>query len=165
MTAQSKDWMTPSAQCIVLYGLWGFFSKLGGKLGLDAAQESLAQKIGLFVTLPFLGMISGAGSSSAPTAGPSVPLYSRPPAAILASILSGASSCVASLYYSKAMEAGDGGTVSAVTACYPPVTMILGAIFMGEVILKFVGWNQPCNFFFHSRKLHRTSLSAWFSPC
>ena len=115
--------------------VWGFFSKLGGHLGLDAAQESLTQKIGLAATLPLLSFIDGA-SSSGPAPGPSVPLYSRPPTALLASFLSGASSCIASLYYSKAMEAGDGGTVSAVTACYPPVTMILGAIFMGEKITQ-----------------------------
>lgn len=142
MAGQSKEagWIVPSVQCIVLYGLWGFFSKLGGQLGLEASQESLVQKIGLAATLPFLSYIDQMTGGAAPAAAAagaavasSVPLLQRPVTALLASFLSGSASCVASLYYSKAMEVGDGGTVSAVTACYPPVTMILGAIFLGEV--------------------------------
>jgi drug/metabolite transporter (DMT)-like permease len=136
---KKEGWLAPSGMCVLLYGMWGFLSKLAQVKGLPAAQESLVQKLGVFLSLPVVQMLA---ARSAPAAIPGavvpaeVSIMSRPKGAILASFLSGASSCFASLFYSAAMSNGDASTVSAVTACYPPVTMILGKLFLGEEVSK-----------------------------
>ena len=144
MTTQSKmvpsgGWMVPSVQCIFFYGLWGFLSKYAQVKGIPPTQESLFQKIGVFVSMPVVAYLAGGGSG--PSAGPSPSLMSLPALGLLMSFSSGFSSGIASLFYSNAMANGDASTVSAVTACYPPVTMILGYFFLNENITsnKLIG--------------------------
>ena len=126
--------MTPSGWCVILYGLWGFLSKYAQVQGVPSEQESLIQKIGVFTSLPVIAQLTA--SAAGPSAGPSPSLLSLPIIGLISSFSSGFSSGIASLFYSKAMAAGDASTVSAVTACYPPVTMILGAMFLGEKITQ-----------------------------
>jgi uncharacterized membrane protein len=130
--------------CILYYGLWGFLSKFAQVQGVPSAQESLIQKIGVFTSLPIIAQLTA--SASGPQAGPSPSLLSLPIIGLLSSFSSGFSSGIASLFYSRAMAVGDASTVSAVTACYPPVTMVLGAMFLGEKITqnKLIGMLFLC---------------------
>ena len=146
---KKKDWVTPSVGAIVFWGLWGFLSNVGGKLGLDATQANLVKYSGIYSTLPLLSLLNSIGgkekkkdeNEKAGKSSSDIPLHERPKLALLSSFLSGVCTCSAGLFLSRAMERGDGGTVSTVTACYAPVTMGLGALFLDESITtnKIVG--------------------------
>jgi uncharacterized membrane protein len=114
---------------MALYGFWGFLSKLALVKGLSASQEATIEKVGFFMLMPLVMKPSSNdnGSSS---------ISSRPKMAILAALMGGASAAVASLFYSRAMAEGDAGAVSALTASYPPMTLMLGMAFGGETLTK-----------------------------
>lgn len=128
-SGSSGSWLTNSLICMALYGFWGFLSKVALVKGLSASQEATIEKLGFFMLMPLVmkpsSNESGDGSIS-----------SRPKLAILAALISGASAAVASLFYSRAMAEGDAGAVSALTASYPPVTLMLGMAFGGETLTK-----------------------------
>lgn len=128
-SASSGSWLTNSLICMALYGFWGFLSKLALVKGLSASQEATIEKVGFFMLMPLVMKPSSndSGSSS---------ISSRPKMAILAALMSGASAAVASLFYSRAMAEGDAGAVSALTASYPPMTLMLGMAFGGETLTK-----------------------------
>ena len=113
---------------MALYGFWGFLSKLALVKGLSASQEVTIEKVGFFMLMPLVMKPSSNDSGSS--------ISSRPKMAILAALMSGASAAVASLFYSRAMAEGDAGAVSALTASYPPVTLMLGMAFGGETLTK-----------------------------
>ena len=126
----TANWLSNSLICVTLYGFWGFLSKLALLRGLSAAQEASIQKLGFFMLMPLIMK----PSSNEPTA--AAPLLSRPKTALLSAWLSGACCAIASMFYSRAMAHGDAGAVSAVTASYPPITLLLGALFAGEELSK-----------------------------
>jgi transporter family protein len=61
-------------------------------------------------------------------------LLQQPKLALLAAFMGGAIGTSGGLFYSKAMAVGDASTVAAVTASYPPITMLLGALFLKEKV-------------------------------
>ena len=129
-SSASSSWLTNSLICMALYGFWGFLSKLALVKGLSASQEATIEKVGFFMLMPLVMKPSSNDSGSSSS------ISSRPKMAILAALMSGASAAVASLFYSRAMAEGDAGAVSALTASYPPVTLMLGMAFGGETLTK-----------------------------
>ena len=130
MAPARAEWLAHSFACLLLYGFWGFLGKLALVRGLSSSQEAGLEKLGFFLTLPLLLTPSGRD----PNAGAG--LASRPKFAILAAFISGVSCAVANFFYSRAMMNGDAGAVSAITASYPPVTLILCAAFMREKVSR-----------------------------
>ncbi|CAE7372769.1 unnamed protein product [Symbiodinium necroappetens] len=131
MAAVRADWLTPSFACLVLYGFWGFLGKLALVRGLSGSQEAGLEKLGFFLTL---AVILKPSSSGDPSDGPG--LLSRSKFAILASLLSGVTAALANMCYTRAMVHGDAGAVSAITASYPPATLLLSAVFMREKLSR-----------------------------
>lgn len=125
----NASWLTNSAICMALYGFWGFLGKMSLVKGLSASQEAAIEKLGFFMLLPLVMKPSSNDASGGS-------LVSRPKSAILAAWLSGACAAVASLFYSRAMAEGDAGAVSALTASYPPITLMLAVAFGGEKLSK-----------------------------
>ena len=126
MAPANGSWLTSSVACLILYGCWGFLGKLAIVRGLSGSQEAGLEKLGFFLTLPLVLK----PSTSDPNAGPG--LMARPKSAILASLLSGVSAALANYFYSRALMHGNAGAVSAITASYPPVTLLLCAVFLRE---------------------------------
>ena len=125
MAKTTTSWLTNSLICMTLYGFWGFLSKLALVKGLSASQEAGIQKLGFFMLMPLVMKPSSNDPST-------TSVWTRPKQALFASWLSGASAAIASMFYSRAMANGDAGAVSALTASYPPITLMLGVAFAGE---------------------------------
>eukprot|EP00405_Crypthecodinium_cohnii_P056462 CAMPEP_0206615376 /NCGR_PEP_ID=MMETSP0325_2-20121206/58138_1 /ASSEMBLY_ACC=CAM_ASM_000347 /TAXON_ID=2866 /ORGANISM="Crypthecodinium cohnii, Strain Seligo" /LENGTH=162 /DNA_ID=CAMNT_0054136427 /DNA_START=96 /DNA_END=581 /DNA_ORIENTATION=+ len=134
----SSTWLLNSAFTVVLYGTWEFLAKVATVRGLTASQEALVNKLGFFVGMPLIMAPSSPPSSS--TAGvpsPSSPsLISAPKDALLASFLSGFAAAFASLFQSRARVSGDASAVSALCASYPPITLLLCAVFLKEKVTR-----------------------------
>merc|ERR1712113_1120312 len=117
---------------MLLYGIWGFLGKLAQVRGLSSHHEMLLNKVGFFAGL--LAILSRpGGQSSGSSSGPSSEggsISSRPPIAILLSLLSGLSASLGSLFYTNAMAEGESTAVAAITASYSPVNLVLGALFL-----------------------------------
>ncbi|CAJ1403255.1 unnamed protein product [Effrenium voratum] len=135
MAALSQSWLGNSLVCVVLYGLWGFLGKLALVKGLSSSQQATLEKLGFFLCMP---LVMRGSRSAAEVEGPA-PSFSTFSVTALRSgglwaMLSGACAALASKYYSQAMAQGQAGPVSALTASYPPITMLLAAAFTKERI-------------------------------
>ncbi|CAE7565530.1 unnamed protein product [Symbiodinium pilosum] len=130
MAPPRAEWLASSFACLLLYGFWGFLGKLALVRGLSSSQEAGLEKLGFFLTLPLILK----PSATDPNAGPG--LMERPKFALLAAYMSGVTAAAADFFYTRAMMKGDGGAVSAITASYPPVTMVLCATFMREKVTR-----------------------------
>eukprot|EP00439_Symbiodinium_sp_Y106_P076522 s727_g15.t1 len=130
MAPVPADWLTPSFACLILYGFWGFLGKLALVRGLSGSQEAGLEKVGFFLTLAVILKPSSSGDPSSPG------VLSQSKFAILASLLSGVTAALANMCYTRAMVHGDAGAVSAITASYPPATLLLSAVFMREKLSR-----------------------------
>ena len=120
MRSLTGNWLANSLICVTLYGFWGFLGKLALVKGLSASQQASVEKLGFFMLLPLIMKPSGNDPAAKK-------LSAMPKMAILSAWLSGACAAVASMFYSRALAHGDAGAVSAITASYPPLTLLLGA--------------------------------------
>ncbi|CAE7037763.1 unnamed protein product [Symbiodinium natans] len=129
MAPFSSNWLATSFTSLILYGFWGFLGKLAMVRGLSGAQEAGLEKLGFFLTLPLV-LKPSSGDPNPGHLGSGI--MSRPKFAILSALLSGVTSALANMCYTRAMMHGNAGAVSAITASYPPVTLLLCSVFMKE---------------------------------
>ena len=126
--AEMSGWVAPSAVAVTCYGTWAFLSKVALNQGLHPDYSMPVEKAGLALVVA-LAMKAG-GDSGGAAAAPG--LMQQPKLALLSAFMSGVIGTSGGLFYSKAMAVGDASTVAAVTASYPPVTLLLGVIFLKE---------------------------------
>ncbi len=122
-----KVWFFYAVLSLLLYGFWGFFPKLAVK---EISPESAlvyeivgALCVGI-TTILFMGFN-----------------VDFSPKGFLFAFLTGISGMVGTLFFFKATKGGPVSVVVSLTALYPLITIILGAIFLKEPITfrQFVG--------------------------
>ncbi len=109
------NWLILTLAAMLLWGLWGFFSKLTTNFIRDV-DAAVYQAIGtLTVTLiaAFFVRFQPKGN----------------PNGILFAVLSGASAALATFFFFSAITRGRSVVVVSMTALYPLVTLALGVIF------------------------------------
>lgn len=114
------NWMTCTLSATALYGVWGVLSKLASdRMGTKSLfiYDCLVFFVGGLVVL----YMNGFKIETSPTG-------------ILYSVLYGASGMVATFLFIIAVSKGKASLVTAITAVYPCVTIILAMIIFKEAI-------------------------------
>ncbi len=114
------NWLILTLAAMLLWGFWGFFSKLTTNFIRDV-DAAVYQAIGtLTVTLiaAFFVRFQPKGN----------------PNGILFAVLSGASAALATFFFFSAITRGRSVVVVSMTALYPLVTLALGVIFLHEAV-------------------------------
>lgn len=119
--AQIPNWLISALTCSLLYGLWGFFSKLSTK-SIDYKTAFIYEAIGAIVTTALIIFSSKNMSFQGNTAG------------IVFALLVGVCGTVASLVFLKAIESGPVVSTISITSLYPVVTVFLSYFFLKEAI-------------------------------
>ena len=115
-----NTWFLLALAAMLLWGFWGFFSKLATNFIRDV-DAAVYQAIGTFtVTLvaAFFVRFQPKGSSNG----------------ILFAVLSGASAALAIFFFFSAITRGRGSVVVSMTALYPLVTLALSVVFLHEAV-------------------------------
>ncbi len=105
---------------LAVWGLWGFFSKLG--TSVLSAQNVLVFSI--------IGSIIGVMITIIALPGPLV----MNPRGILYAILSGATSTLGSMFFFLALRKGPTPIIVSITSLYPLVTILLSVLILREAI-------------------------------
>ena len=105
---------------MLLWGFWGFFSKLATAAirDVDAAVYQAVGNLFVVGVAAFFIRFQPKGSSSG----------------ILYAVLSGASAALATFFFFSAITRGRSAVVVSMTALYPLVTLALSVIFLHEAV-------------------------------
>ena len=113
-------WLLFTLATMLLWGLWGFFSKMA-TLSLRDVDAAIYQAIGYVLVMGvaiFVVRFQAGGK----------------PIGILYAVLSGVSVALATFFFFLAITRGRSVVVVSMTALYPLVTLALSAIFLHEVL-------------------------------
>ncbi len=115
-----KTWLLPALVTVLLYGLWSFFPKLSVKY-LSPSNAVIYEVIGSMIFGAIAIVLMGFN------------LQYHPKGALFG-MITGFCLVLAGLTYLVAASRGPVALVSAVSALYPLVTLILAALLLGETI-------------------------------
>jgi transporter family protein len=114
------NWFILTLAAMLLWGFWGFFSKLATSFirDVDAAVFQAVGNILVVSIAAFFVRFQPKGS----------------PQGIFYAVLSGASAALATFFFFAAITRGRGSVVVSMTALYPLVTLALSVIFLHEAV-------------------------------
>ena len=114
------NWLPLTLIAMLLWGFWGFFSKLATSFirDVDAAVYQVIGTITVTVIAAFFVRFQPKGN----------------PSGIFLAILSGASATLAAFFFFSAITRGRSSVVVSMTALYPLVTLALSVICLHEAV-------------------------------
>lgn len=114
------NWLFLTFAAMLLWGFWGFFSKLATSFirDVDAAIYQAIGTVTVTLIAAFFVRFQPKGT----------------PNGILYAVLSGASAALATFFFFSAITRGRGSVVVSMTALYPLVILALSVIFLHEVV-------------------------------
>lgn len=114
------NWLFLTLAAMLLWGFWGFFSKLATSFirDVDAAIYQAIGTVTVTLIAAFFVRFQPKGT----------------PNGILYAVLSGASAALATFFFFSAITRGRGSVVVSMTALYPLVILALSVIFLHEVV-------------------------------
>ncbi len=114
------NWLFFTLAAMLLWGFWGFFSKLATSSirDVDAAVYQAIGTVTVALIAAFFVRFQPKGS----------------PNGILYAVLSGASAALATFFFFSAITRGRSVVVVSMTALYPLVTLALSLIFLHEAV-------------------------------
>ena len=118
MNQPSNPWLLNALLALLLWGVWGFFSKLSTTT-LKPTNAYIYQIIGIFVSglvIAFLVKFEPSGK----------------PSGIFFGVASGLCVTFATYFFFQALGRGRSGVVVTVTALYPVITLLLSALLLWE---------------------------------
>jgi len=115
------DWLIYALSCSLLYGFWGFFSKLATQY-IDYNTAFVCEAVGAILATLFILVKSNNFSWQGDFRG------------ILFALLVGICGTAASLVFFIAIGKGPVSSVVSITSIYPIVTVLLSFIFLKEPI-------------------------------
>jgi len=111
-------WFLSALTALILWGLWAFFPKLSLKY-ISPASSVFFEAVGVFVVGLLVAWRLGGG------------IEFHPRGALFA-VLTGVFGTIGLYFFFSAVKEGPISVISAITALYPLVTVILAALFLGE---------------------------------
>jgi transporter family protein len=118
MNSSSNPWFLFTFVSLLLWGAWGFFSKLAA-ISLKPTDAYIYQVVGILlagVAMAFLVRFDYHGKTSG----------------ILFGLASGAAVTFGAYFFFQALGRGRGGVVVTATALYPVITLLLSSVFLHE---------------------------------
>lgn len=114
------NWLFLTFAAMLLWGFWGFFSKLATSFirDVDAAIYQAIGTVTVTLIAAFFVRFQPKGT----------------PNGILYAVLSGASAALATFFFFSAITRGRGSVVVSMTALYPLVILALSVIFLHEAV-------------------------------
>lgn len=115
-----KDWLLPAGLALFCYGFWGFFPKLATPY-LNSNSIVLYQNLGtLLVSVVILVFYPG-------------PLQIHSKGMTFAA-LSGIAGVIGTFFFVLALSKGNAATITAITALYPLITLLMAVLFLHETL-------------------------------
>jgi len=113
-------WLVYALLCVLCWGLWGFFAKIGsGRMNPD--EEQILFTVGMVpITIAALWKLDWRLETNRAGAG--------------CGILNGVLAAIGMVAYYAAMQRGQASTISAVTGLFPLLTVLLAVVFLRERI-------------------------------
>ncbi|MCU0542267.1 MAG: EamA family transporter [Oscillatoriaceae cyanobacterium Prado104] len=120
------DWLVYALCCTLLYGFWGFFSKLATKY-MDYNTAFVYEAVGVLFTTLFIILKTPNFNFS----------WQGDLRGIVSAMLVGFCGTIASLMFFITITKGPVASVVSITSIYPIVTVLLSLIFLKESITLF----------------------------